>query len=187
MRICAVVTLFAVLVWAPLGRAQTIKQKPSDDLYVIALRANLEHTVISRASCAAAVEQFRTPDLSLDYGHYGFAVVVRGQFAPGNLCIGMGWNERVPTWVNGLHVGRGTYSFIPRKTMSVSRRGRGKMDRIDRDPAKASVRGTAMPGPRIVPSGHWHRALAGGSRSYCSADTDGPPRDTWTRRNFTSA
>ncbi|HEY7098955.1 MAG TPA: helix-turn-helix domain-containing protein [Terriglobales bacterium] len=69
-------------------------------------RADLEHIILSRAPCRAAVEQFRTPDFSIDCGHYSFPVVARGQFAPGNLCIGMAWGERVPTWLNGIHVGR---------------------------------------------------------------------------------
>ncbi len=78
----------------------------SDGLRKVIDRADLEHIIVSRAPCTAAIDQFRTPDFSIDRGHYGFPVAVRGQFAPGSLCIGMAWGERVPTWLNGLHVGR---------------------------------------------------------------------------------
>jgi AraC family ethanolamine operon transcriptional activator len=92
--------------FGPLYHRLLFQDFSSEGLREVVDRADLEHTVISRAPCTAAVEQFRTPDFSLDYGYYSFAVVVRGRFAPGNLCIGTGWGEPVPTWVNGLHVGR---------------------------------------------------------------------------------
>jgi AraC-like DNA-binding protein len=78
----------------------------SEGLRKVIDRADLEHIIISRSPCTAAIDQFRTPDFSIDCGNYGFPVAVRGQFAPGNLCIGMAWGERVPTWLNGLRVGR---------------------------------------------------------------------------------
>jgi AraC-like DNA-binding protein len=78
----------------------------SEGLRKVIDRADLEHIIISKMPCNAEVEQIRTLDFSIDSGNYGFPVVVRGQFSPGDLCIGMAWGERVPTWLNGIQVGR---------------------------------------------------------------------------------
>lgn len=74
-------------------------------------RSNIEHTIIAGQRGRAEVEQFHGPAFSLDRGHYAFPVVVRGQFAPGCLCIGIVQGERMPTWINGSPAGRGDLQF----------------------------------------------------------------------------
>jgi AraC-like DNA-binding protein len=92
--------------FAPMYRRIQFRDFDPDGMRKVIDRADLEHIIVSSAPCSAAIDQFHAPDFSIDRGHYGFPVAVRGQFAPGNLCIGMAWGEHVPTWLNGLHVGR---------------------------------------------------------------------------------
>ena len=74
-------------------------------------RSDIEHTIIGGQRGAAEIEQFHGQAFSLDRGHYGFPVVVRGQFAPGCICIGMVKGVKVPTWINGSETARGDLQF----------------------------------------------------------------------------
>ena len=74
-------------------------------------RSDIEHTIVGGKRGAAEIEQFHGQAFSLDRGHYAFPVVVRGQFAPGCICIGMVKGVKVPTWINGSATARGDLQF----------------------------------------------------------------------------
>lgn len=70
--------------------------------------ADLEHTILTPRNCSGKVSHWHNDKLSIDRGFYSFPVFVRGQFAHRNLCIGISRGREKPTWVNGLHVEKGS-------------------------------------------------------------------------------
>lgn len=67
-------------------------------------RSHLEHTMVAPAPCLAEIHRTVTPNYSSDSGFYSFPVLVRGQFAPGRICIGISRGTESPTWVNGIEL-----------------------------------------------------------------------------------
>jgi AraC family ethanolamine operon transcriptional activator len=66
--------------------------------------ADLDHVILRPTACSANVDQWQSDVLSIARGFYDFPVFVRGQFARGQLCIGMSRGQVEPTWVNGAHL-----------------------------------------------------------------------------------
>ncbi|MDF1861102.1 MAG: helix-turn-helix domain-containing protein [Verrucomicrobiales bacterium] len=66
--------------------------------------ADLDHVILAPTTCSANVDQWQSDALSIARGFYDFPVFVRGQFARGQLCIGMSRGKVEPTWVNGAHL-----------------------------------------------------------------------------------
>lgn len=85
--------------------------------------ANLEHTVTSRQSGNAIIEQFHGSHFSIDLGDYAFPIVARGQFAPGCICIGMAFGTHTPTWINGFSTGDGHLQIYSEGTELLYRAG----------------------------------------------------------------
>lgn len=88
-------------------------------------RSHLEHSMLAPAPCLAEIHRTITPRYSSDSGYYSFPVLVRGQFAPGRLCIGISRGTEFPTWVNGLECERPSLQIYAEGAEMLYKAGKG--------------------------------------------------------------
>ncbi|MDF2376034.1 MAG: helix-turn-helix domain-containing protein [Verrucomicrobiales bacterium] len=86
--------------------------------------SDLEHTILEPGECSARVVRKVTDEFSADSGFYNFPVLVRGQFPPKRLCIGMSMGPEHPTWVNGISIERPSLQVYAEGTEMLYRAGR---------------------------------------------------------------